>query len=96
MSRESKDNSVLNEHVQTNPERAHPTLAAMNSEMLDWLEEFVRKEHGLMLHDGNACRFNTPGLGIAWRTLRDAIRSAAGRQESGTESSASTGRARSK
>jgi hypothetical protein len=51
-------------------------------ERLDWLEQFVRKEHALTLHDKSEVKpFWTLGLafgGRMKRSLRDAIDEAAG------------------
>lgn len=54
-----------------------------DTEMIDWLEEFVNTQGALVLHDGNANVGRYHGLGLRpgdlRRTLREAIAGAAGR-----------------
>jgi hypothetical protein len=48
-----------------------------DTEMIDWLEEFVNREGAILLHDGNSNPHGHVGLGLRpgdlRRTLRDAI-----------------------
>jgi hypothetical protein len=53
-----------------------------DAQRLDFLEEFINKEGGILLHDGTAKNFGFAGLGLRPgtlnRTLRQAIDDCAG------------------
>jgi hypothetical protein len=53
-----------------------------DADRLDWLEDFINREGGIMLHDGSRSNFGCSGIGLrpgfANRTLREAIDAAAG------------------
>jgi hypothetical protein len=52
-----------------------------DTEMIDWLEDFINSRGPLVLHDGNATTYGYPGLGLRPgylnRSLREAISAAA-------------------
>ncbi len=52
-----------------------------DSQMIDWLEEFVNREGAILLHDGDSNPHGHVGLGLRpgnlRRTLREAIAQAA-------------------
>jgi len=61
----------------TRAEKAEAENAALQADRrrLDWLESFVRQNGEIHLHDGNHPRGT--GIGLATRTLRDAVDDAA-------------------
>lgn len=52
-------------------------MSMTDTERIDWLETFVNREGGIVLHDGKGEKLPYPGLGLRpgfiSRTLREAI-----------------------